>query len=77
MSFIGFPSVDKKSILMSTLTGQHTMAATYGFTALIPLPGQMTSNRANIQIIDLPAIIQGAKDGKGNGRQVIAVAMTC
>ncbi|KAJ1933581.1 GTP-binding protein rbg1, partial [Linderina macrospora] len=28
-------------------------------------------------ILDLPGIIEGAKDGKGRGRQVIAVARTC
>jgi len=34
-------------------------------------------NGAKIQILDLPGIIEGAKDGKGRGRQVIAVAKTC
>ena len=30
-----------------------------------------------VQLLDLPGIIEGAKDGKGRGRQVIAVARTC
>jgi small GTP-binding protein len=30
-----------------------------------------------IQLLDLPGIIEGAKDGKGRGRQVIGVARTC
>jgi len=34
-------------------------------------------NGAKIQMLDLPGIIAGAKDGKGRGRQVIAVAKTC
>ena len=29
---------------------------------------------ANIQLLDLPGIIEGASQGKGRGRQVIAVA---
>ena len=29
---------------------------------------------ARIQILDLPGIIEGAKDGKGRGRQVIGSA---
>ena len=41
------------------------------------MPGQVQYNGAKIQILDLPGIIQGAKDGKGRGRQVIAVAKTC
>lgn len=30
-----------------------------------------------MQLLDLPGIIEGAKDGKGRGRQVIGVARTC
>lgn len=37
----------------------------------------MLCNGARIQVLDLPGIIEGAKDGKGRGRQVIAVARTC
>lgn len=52
-------------------------AAAYEFTTLTTVPGQVQYNGANIQMLDLPGIIQGAKDGKGRGRQVIAVAKTC
>jgi small GTP-binding protein len=76
VGFIGFPSVGK-STLMSRLTGQYSEAAAYEFTTLTTVPGQVLYNGAKIQILDLPGIIQGAKDGKGRGRQVIAVAKTC
>ena len=36
-----------------------------------------TYRGAKIQVLDLPGIIEGAKDGKGRGRQVIAAACTC
>ena len=62
---------------MSRLTGQHSEAAAYEFTTLTTVPGQVQYNGAKIQMLDLPGIIQGAKDGKGRGRQVIAVAKTC
>lgn len=76
IGFIGFPSVGK-STLMSKLTGQHSEAAAYEFTTLTSVPGQVQYNGAPLQIIDLPGIIEGAKDGRGRGRQVIAVAKTC
>ncbi|KAJ4391492.1 GTP-binding protein rbg1 [Gnomoniopsis smithogilvyi] len=76
VGFIGFPSVGK-STLMSKLTGQHSEAAAYEFTTLTSVPGQVTYNGAPLQMIDLPGIIEGAKDGRGRGRQVIAVAKTC
>ncbi|EEY22661.1 GTP-binding protein RBG1 [Verticillium alfalfae VaMs.102] len=75
VGFIGFPSVGK-STLMSRLTGQHSEAAAYEFTTLTSVPGQVVYNGAPLQIIDLPGIIEGAKDGRGRGRQVIAVAKT-
>ncbi|WRT64270.1 uncharacterized protein IL334_001201 [Kwoniella shivajii] len=76
VGFVGFPSVGK-STLMSKLTGTHSEAASYEFTTLTTVPGTMTHNGARIQVLDLPGIIEGAKDGKGRGRQVIAVARTC
>ena len=41
------------------------------------MPGCIKYKGAKIQLLDLPGIIEGAKDGKGRGRQVIAVARTC
>ncbi|KAJ8100920.1 P-loop containing nucleoside triphosphate hydrolase protein [Lipomyces tetrasporus] len=76
VGFIGFPSVGK-STLMSKLTGTHSEAAAYEFTTLTTVPGIIMYRGAKIQILDLPGIIEGAKDGKGRGRQVIAVARTC
>lgn len=47
------------------------------YIQLTTVPGCVMYNGAKIQMLDLPGIIQGAKDGKGRGRQVIAVAKTC
>eukprot|EP01134_Creolimax_fragrantissima_P008486 CFRG8486T1 len=76
IGFIGFPSVGK-STLLSNLAGVHSEVAAYEFTTLTTVPGQISYKGAKIQLLDLPGIIEGAKDGKGRGRQVIAVARTC
>ena len=44
--------------------------AAYEFTTLTCIPGVVRYNGAKIQLLDLPGIIEGAKDGKGRGRQV-------
>ncbi|KAF9823290.1 hypothetical protein SFRURICE_019099 [Spodoptera frugiperda] len=44
--------------------------------ALIGFPSVGKYRGANIQLLDLPGIIEGAAQGKGRGRQVIAVART-
>merc|ERR1711976_524755 len=41
------------------------------------VPGVIKYKGAKVQLLDLPGIIEGAKDGKGRGKQVIAVARTC
>jgi len=73
VSLIGFPSVGK-STLLSTLTGTDSEAAAYEFTTLTCIPGVIHYNDAKIQLLDLPGIIEGASEGKGRGRQVIAVS---
>lgn len=75
MALIGFPSVGK-STLLSTITETQSECASYEFTTLTCIPGVIKHRGADIQLLDLPGIIEGAAQGKGRGRQVIAVART-
>lgn len=76
VGLVGFPSVGK-STLLTKLTGTFSEAASYEFTTLTCIPGTLHYKGAKIQVLDLPGIIEGAKDGKGRGRQVIGTARTC
>jgi small GTP-binding protein len=76
IGYIGFPSVGK-STLLNKMTNTFSEVADYEFTTLTCVPGIVKFRGAKLQMLDLPGIIEGAKDGKGRGRQVIAVARTC
>lgn len=76
VGLVGFPSVGK-STLLTKLTGTMSEVAAYEFTTLTCIPGVVHYRGAKIQMLDLPGIIEGAKDGKGRGRQVISTARTC
>lgn len=75
VALIGFPSVGKSSLL-GKITNTKSEIAAYAFTTLTSVPGVLEYNGAEIQILDLPGIIQGASEGKGRGRQVVSTAKT-
>ena len=75
VALVGFPSVGKSSFL-SAVTNTKSEAASYEFTTLTCIPGKVQHKGTTIQILDLPGIIEGAAEGKGRGRQVIATART-
>jgi small GTP-binding protein len=75
VALIGFPSVGKSSLL-SEMTETKSEAAAYEFTTLTCIPGNLVYNGTRVQLLDLPGIIEGASQGKGRGKEVIAVART-
>ncbi|KAG4101029.1 P-loop containing nucleoside triphosphate hydrolase protein [Neocallimastix lanati (nom. inval.)] len=75
VAMIGFPSVGKSTFL-SKSTETRSESANYEFTTLTCIPGKIHYKGADIQLLDLPGIIEGAAQGKGRGRQVISVAKT-
>jgi len=73
VAMMGLPSVGK-STLLNKITKAESKTAAYAFTTLKCIPGIMEYNSTKIQILDLPGIIEGAREGRGRGREVIAVA---
>ena len=66
-----------QSTLLTNLAGVYSEVAAYEFTTLTTVPGVIRYKGAKIQLLDLPGIIEGAKDGKGRGKQVIAGEWSC
>ncbi|KAK0636266.1 P-loop containing nucleoside triphosphate hydrolase protein [Bombardia bombarda] len=75
IALVGFPSVGKSTFL-SKVTKTKSEVAAYSFTTLTAIPGVLEYGGAEIQLLDLPGIIEGASEGKGRGRQVISAAKT-
>jgi len=72
VALVGFPSVGK-STLLNALTNAESEVGSYEFTTLEVVPGMLKHRKVDIQLLDVPGLIEGASGGRGRGREVMSV----
>ncbi len=70
---LGAPNSGKSSLL-KMLTGVDVEIADYPFTTTKPEVGMMNYRGARVQLVEVPALIEGSSEGKANGTQVLGLA---
>lgn len=72
IALIGLPN-SGKSTLLKKLTGVETEIAAYAFTTKKPEKGMLDFQGAKIQIVEVPALIEGSSKGKAQGFQLLGI----
>lgn len=61
-----------KSTLLRELTRRPVPVGNYRFTTLRPAAGAVDIGGARVQLVDMPGLVEGAREGAGGGRILLA-----
>ncbi len=73
VALVGLPN-SGKSWLLRRLTSANPEVADYPFTTREPVPGMMQFEDVQVQLVEVPAIVEGSSLGKGLGAQPLSAA---
>jgi len=73
IAILGGPN-SGKSFFLKALTGVNVEIADYPFTTTKPEIGMMKYKNTLVQVVEVPAIVEGSYEGKANGTQMLSIA---
>lgn len=73
VALVGLPN-SGKSKLLQELTSARPKVAGYPFTTREPIPGMMQFEDVQVQLVEVPALVEGSSLGRGLGAQPLSVA---
>lgn len=72
VAIVGMPN-SGKSTFLNKLTGVKVEIASYPFTTRKPEVGMMGYKGAWVQLVEVPAIVEGSSQGKSDGTQILSI----
>jgi len=73
VALVGAPNSGKSTVLHQ-LTAARPKIGIYPFTTQHPVPGMMQFEDVQIQLVEVPAVIEGSSLGKGLGARPLSIA---
>jgi small GTP-binding protein len=72
VAVVGMPNAGKSSLLRA-LSGVQTAVGAYPFTTLRPVPALVNLDGIHVQFVEVPGLIEGAREDRGGGRALLGV----
>lgn len=72
VAVVGPPNAGKSSLLHA-LSDVQIATGDYAFTTTRPLPAVVRAGGVRIQLVEIPGLIEGARDDRGGGRALLGV----
>ncbi len=73
VALVGLPN-SGKSTLLRKLTNARPEVAEYPFTTRLPVPGMMNYEDVQVQLVEIPSLVEGSSLGRGLGAQPLSAA---
>jgi small GTP-binding protein len=72
VALVGAPNAGKSSLLQA-LSNIQIKTGDYAFTTLRPVPALTSICGVQVQLVEIPGLIEGATEGRGGGRALLGV----